>query len=411
LGASQGGKSSGEGLAPALKLLLLSDWMSNRGGAENYIVSLRDGLRDQGDDVRLIACGPGTPRDATDTRAYGSDFIGAQAFLQVANPFAASTVRRMVREFNPEAAIVSQFAYHLSPAVFRALGGIPTVVTMMDYKAICPTGTRLLPDGSRCTVRRGTPCTRNGCIGYAHSLRDRRRYSLIERQLAGARRILCPSSAMQQEFTSAGFEAQLLPLAVRPSARLAGVPASDPLFAYVGRFSREKGVAVLITAFAQIRNEFPEARLRLIGDGPLKRQLAALAGALGIAGAVEFCGWSSAESTSARLDDAWCVICPSLWAEPFGLAAVEAVAMGIPVVVSDSGGFRDTIDERSGTFFATGDVGGLASAMRSIAQRERFAESRLPVEIVEKVRMKYAMVEHVRRMREMLSELVRGGAN
>jgi glycosyltransferase involved in cell wall biosynthesis len=392
-----------------MKILLLSDWMSSPGGAETYIVSLRDALRGQGDEARLIACGPDKQGPA-DVRAYGSDVFAAQALLQIANPFAASRVRGVVRDFRPDAAIVSQFAYHLSPSVFGALQDVPTVVTMMDYKAICPTGTRLLPNGSSCSVRQGAACSSNGCIGYAHALRDRPRYSRIHREVTAGRLILCPSLAMQRELSAAGIDATLVPLGIRATAGVAGPPAPDPVFAYAGRFSREKGVAILMAAFAQVLEKFPAARLRLVGDGPLKSSLQALAGVLGIAGSVSFPGWSSAERIQATLDDAWCVVCPSLWAEPFGLVALEAACFGIPVIASDSGGFPETVGESLGLLFRTGDVASLASAMLSIARGERFAGSRLPPDAIASIRESHGIDAHARRVRGVLTEMLQGRA-
>ena len=395
-----------------MKVLLLSDWMSNRGGAESYILSLRDELRRQGDDVRLVACGPAASGEShSDARVYGSDLIAAQAVLQIVNPFAVSRVRRVVREFRPDVAVVSQFAYHLSPAVFRALDGVPTAVTMMDYKAICPTGTRLLPDGTLCTVQRGRVCNTNGCIGYAHWIRDRPRYSRIQQELGAGRRVLCPSASMQRELGAAGIDATLVPLGIPVPRGRAGRPATEPLFAYVGRFSREKGVAVLLAAFAAVMKERPEARLRLMGEGPLGSQLHALTQVLGISGSVEFRGWASPESMQEHLDDVWCVVCPSLWAEPFGLAAIESIILGIPVVASDAGGFRETVNDGNGILFRTGDVASLAAAMLSVARGERFPGARLDDAAIEESRGNHGISEHTRRVRSILSEISTGTAS
>ena len=390
-----------------MRILLLSDWMSNRGGAESYILSLRDELRQQGDEVRLISCGPRAIDAGSDTRAYGSDALPMQAFLQLANPFAASHVRRVVRDFRPDAAIVSQFAYHLSPAVFAALGAVPTAVTMMDYKAICPTGTRLLPDGTHCTVQRGAACNTNGCIGYTHWLRERPRYSLMDKGLTSAARVLCPSSWMQNELRTAGIDAALIPLGVPVSSRGAGAPAPHPVFAYVGRFSREKGVAILIAAFARVLKGHPTARLRLIGDGPLGSRLRGLVELLGIARSVEFHGWSSREMVEQNLDDAWCVVCPSLWAEPFGLAAIEALLLGIPVIASDTGGFRDTIQHGvSGLLFKTGDVDSLTLALESVACGSRFPGQRLSADVISRTGERHGIDVHAGRVKAVLSEML-----
>ena len=402
------GKSSAEAIVtPSMRILLLSDWMSNRGGAESYILSLRDELRAQGDEVRLVSCGPRSAEGAADSRAYGSDALAMQAVLQLVNPFAASHVRAVVRDFQPDAAIVSQFAYHLSPAIFRALGRVPTAVTMMDYKAICPTGTRLLPNGSHCTVRRSIACNTNGCVSYAHWLRDAPRYSLINTGLQRATRVLCPSSWMQKELHEAGIDAAVVPLGVTTSSARAGTPSGEPVLAYVGRFSREKGVAVLIAAFAKVLNDFPGARLRLIGDGPLAENLRALAGLLGIAASVEFHGWSSADAVQKHLDDAWCVVCPSLWAEPFGLAAIESLMLGIPVVASDTGGFRETVEhETTGILFRTGDVDSLADALTAVVNGTRFSTHRLSPETIERTAERHGIRSHATRVKGVIRDML-----
>ena len=391
-----------------MRILLLSDWMSNRGGAENYILSLRDELRAQGDEVRLLSCGAASADSGTsDLRAYGSDAWMAQAFLQVVNPFAVSRVREVLREFGPDVALVSQFAYHLSPAILRALSPVPTVVTMMDYKAICPTGTRLLPDGSLCAVRSGITCNHNGCVGLAHWLRDRPRYSLLNSGLLGARRVICASTWMEKELHEAGIDATTIPLGVPERNELAGAPANDPTFAYVGRLSREKGVAVLLAAFARLLPDFPQARLRILGDGPLRLQLDALAASLGIHSAVEFRGWFPRERLRENLDDVWCVACPSLWAEPFGLAAVESILLGIPVIASDTGGFRETIEEGvNGMMAATGSVSSLESKLRLVAARLQFPSHRLSAGAMAGTRSKYAMTAHAIRVKQVLGEIL-----
>jgi glycosyltransferase involved in cell wall biosynthesis len=389
-----------------MRVLLLSDWMSNTGGAERYIMALRDSLREHGDDTRLLFCGAGDSATG-DILAYGSDRVAAKALLQIVNPFAVSRVKSAVREFRPDVAIVGQFAYHLSPAVLRALGNVPAVVTMMDYKAICPTGTRLLPNGAACHVRAGFVCNGNGCVSLPHWLRDLPRYARIRAGIAGARRVICPSTSMLREMSDAGIEATMIPLGVADSHFTTAVPAPVPTFVYAGRFSREKGVALLIAAFAKIRSQLPTARLRLVGDGPLRRELRSLTALLGVADSVEFTGWSKYNRVHESFRDGWACVCPSLWAEPFGLAAVESIAMGIPVIASDSGGFRETVNDGvTGLLFQTGSVESLAARMVEIATGAAFPSHRLPQDAVEKSRAFYAMSLHAGRVRKVLEEIV-----
>ena len=81
-----------------MRVLLLSDWMTEPGGSEAYMTLVRDALRSAGDEVRLLTCGA---RDAAvgvaDQRAWGTDRVVPQAFLQVDNPFATTEVRKSIR--------------------------------------------------------------------------------------------------------------------------------------------------------------------------------------------------------------------------------------------------------------------------------------------------------------------------
>lgn len=105
-----------------------------------------------------------------------------------------------------------------------------------------------------------------------------------------------------------------------PALRAArGLPASTPLFLYVGRLAPEKRLDTLIRAFAVVRRDLPGARLRLVGSGPQEAELKALAGALGCAGDVEFTGGLSKDRLYANYLDATAMILPS-WSEPRGLA-------------------------------------------------------------------------------------------
>jgi hypothetical protein len=112
-----------------MRILLITDWNRGRGGAEDYIAGLRQGLVQAGDQVRLLTSSVGTAGDGqADYIAYGTERIAAQAFLQVANPFAIATVHRAVREFRPDVAVVNMFAHHLSPAALLPLSGTPSIL-------------------------------------------------------------------------------------------------------------------------------------------------------------------------------------------------------------------------------------------------------------------------------------------
>src|SRR5918992_388807 len=98
-----------------MRILLITDWPRFEGGTESYVDLLAEGLRDAGDEVRLLTSGAGTAAHGrADYVAHGSNNRVAQAGLQVFNPSADRRLRNALREFRPDGALVASFLYHLS---------------------------------------------------------------------------------------------------------------------------------------------------------------------------------------------------------------------------------------------------------------------------------------------------------
>lgn len=391
-----------------MRILLVTDWTPGRGGSEAYILWLREGLRAAGDQVRLLTTGTGSAGDGlADYVARASERPAAQAFLQIVNPFALTRVREALREFRPEVVYVSLFAYHLSPAVLHALGEVPAVVGILDYKVICPVARKLLPDGNLCTVRAGWVCRREGCVSLPHWLRDRPRYALLRSGLRRVDRLLACSRWVQRELARDGIESDAVDLPVpSPSADYRRSPAREPVFLFVGRLEVEKGLPGLLRAFASVRSEVPPARLRIVGQGSQAELVRRLASDLGLRESVTMTGWQDPNGVERELAGAWALVAPSLWAEPLGLVALEAIVRGVPVVASQTGGFGETVEPgASGLLFPNGDEEALADRMLEVADRRAFADHRVPPAVVERVADRHALPRHAERMRGIFAEV------
>lgn len=112
--------------------------------------------------------------------------------------------------------------------------------------------------------------------------------------------------------------------------------ANRPIILFLSRLDQKKGLDLLLNAFAKIVRQHPSALLVIAGDGEpafveaLKQQ----ANTLGIASAVLWTGFLAGADKWAALRDADIFVLPS-YSENFGIAVVEAMAFGVPVVVSD----------------------------------------------------------------------------
>jgi len=118
-------------------------------------------------------------------------------------------------------------------------------------------------------------------------------------------------------------------------------PPPEKLIVTAGRLVGWKGLASLIRAFVEIHSRMPEAHLVVIGDGPEKVPLERLTWQLGLASAVQFPGVLSEESVRSFHQKAWIFVQPSIGYESFSISALEALASGLTVLVSDQVGVAD----------------------------------------------------------------------
>lgn len=130
-----------------------------------------------------------------------------------------------------------------------------------------------------------------------------------------------------------------------------GPPHEARGFICVARLVKKKNHKMLIEAYAKYRAKTAAPRpLELCGDGPLKAELKAQVEQLGIAEYVTFSGFCQSEEISKRMAGALALLLPSM-EEQFGNVVPEAMALGLPVVVSDNAGSRDRLVRTAQTGF------------------------------------------------------------
>jgi glycosyltransferase involved in cell wall biosynthesis len=396
-------------MSKRLRVLLVTDWMPRPGGAEAYAGLIRAGLTAAGDNVRLLTSGAGSAAHGTaDFVAYGTTRRAAQVGLQIVNPFATYQAWAAVRSFQPDVALVHLFAYHLSPAVLWPLRSLPTVLMVLDYKIICPLGSKLLPTGEMCAQHAGTICWQAGCLSLPHWLRDSIRYVGIGRAIRQPDLVLACSRHMQRELEAHGIASEVLTLpVVEPGRAFKRKPSRDPHFVFCGRLSVEKGVPLLVRAFARLHANIPLARLTIVGDGPLRKEVESAVRARDLRDAVTFTGWLNPAGVDQQLETAWALVAPSVWAEPLGMVGPEAVIRSVPVIASNTGGFAETIeDEVSGLLFPNGHELALYRALERVATRTAFPSHLLDPDVVARAMRSFSIERHIVNLRAHLCYVV-----
>ena len=139
-----------------------------------------------------------------------------------------------------------------------------------------------------------------------------------------------------------------------------GLGADDFLVLHVGRFHRQKGQDVLLEGLALLARDDPTLRAVLLGDGPERGAALGLAGTLGLGGRVQFPGAISDPERFYKAADAF--VFPSRY-EAFGMALLEAMAAGLPSVVSRVGGIMELTTDETSLRVDSDDPHGLAEAM------------------------------------------------
>jgi N-acetyl-alpha-D-glucosaminyl L-malate synthase BshA len=127
--------------------------------------------------------------------------------------------------------------------------------------------------------------------------------------------------------------------------------AGEKVVAHLSNFRPVKNITGVVQMFAQLRRRMP-AKLLLIGDGPQTADAFSLARALGIVADVKFLG--NKENVDEILCGADAFLLPSHY-EAFGLAALEAMACGVPVVASRVGGVPELVEDGESGFLVGPD--------------------------------------------------------
>lgn len=246
------------------------------------------------------------------------------------------------------------------------------------------------------------------------------RYALARRRLvAGGDLFLAVSDALRRQAIARGFPAERTIthyLGVDLERFAPGGPAEPSLVLHVGRLVEKKGTAILIEALTQV----PQARLAVIGDGPLRPLLERQARGLG--GRVQFLGARPPGEVAGWMRRAALLAVPSVTArdgdaEGLPTVIVEAAASGVPAVGTAHAGIPEAIiDGRTGFVVPERDAGALAARLSAllgdVALRARMgAAARTLAEARFDARRQIALLEdHYDRVRKAGARSGRGPA-
>lgn len=360
-----------------------------RGGAERYYFALTKLLESQGHDV--------IPFSMKDSRNFASRFEkffvdnlelgrpGLKQIKDIGRTFWSREAKRklsaLLDEFPVDLAHLHLIYHHISPSILPLLKerGIPTVMTLHDYKIICP-NYLLYTEGAPCERCKGHKyynavlhrCLKNSVAVSAVAAAEVSAHKLMGVYENNIDVLIAPSQFVRNEFVKFGQDPArivVVPHFIDPTF-LADKPISQPksvqpYAVYVGRLSSEKGIDKLVETYYIYKPKLP---LKIAGSGPLKPWIESYIKARGLGGKIELLGHLPTEELRSVMSLAAVTVAPSRVYETFGFAALESIALGTPVVAFAMGGLQEiitpevgkliTLDDRSALAIAIDEVGG-----------------------------------------------------
>lgn len=273
--------------------------------------------------------------------------------------------RKLIESAQPDIVHLHNIYHQISPSILSICRKfqIPTLMTLHDYKLLCPIYT-LYTEGKtceRCLYGKYYWCLLKRC---QQGLLSKSFLNVLEMYLHidllrlydKVNAFICPSRFMLNKMKAAAFPGNLvhLPNFVWPAGENTSFAEVRESIAYIGRISREKGLHTLMTALNGL-----DVRCQIIGDGPLKKELEFLAQKESMENIV-FTGTLSEYRLKDVLKKCKFVVLPSEWYENNPRSILEAFALGKPVLGSNIGGIPELIEPRAtGLLFQPGDVSDL----------------------------------------------------
>lgn len=366
-----------------MKILMVNKFLYPRGGSESYMLKLAEELRTQGHEVEFFGMydEKNTVGNTPGLYTTNMDFhsTGLSRFLY---PFrilysreANRKIGKVLDAFKPDVVHMNNINFQLTPSIIYAVKkrNIPLVQTVHDYQMICPNhllySFRETKPCDRCITGSTWNCLKYSCI---HDSKIKSLLGVLEAKLYALLKtykkvdlFICPSRFLEKKlsgssglysgktFTIHNFIEKHTP---------AKKDSVDPYVVFVGRLSKEKGVALL----AGTARLLPNVRFVVAGNGPDDACLQDIPN-------VTLKGFVTGSALVELMANAKLLIAPSVCYENNPLSILEAHSMGVPVVTMNYGGMAELVEDgKTGALASAATAEAVAAAVRKCLEDEAY---------------------------------------
>jgi glycosyltransferase involved in cell wall biosynthesis len=321
-----------------MRILVANDGANDAGGVQAYLDSVLTPLEAIGHEIALVS-----------ENAARSAAVSSRVRFHVGGATLARDLEP-IRRWQPDVC----YSHNMRDLSVDAglMTVAPVVKFMHGYFGTCVGGLKMhaFPTPVSCDRTFGIACAalylprRCGRLSPAAMVRDFR-WSVSQRDLlARYAAIVVASGHMRREYENNGAPVSRLhtnPLfPTRTVERERRRSPAEPRVVFLGRMTALKGGDLLVRAVARASSRLGRpVELTMVGDGPQRHEWEALAHRLGVR--ATFTGWLAGAARWPHVADASILAISSVWPEPFGLVGLEAAALGVPAIATDTGGISE----------------------------------------------------------------------
>ena len=267
---------------------------------------------------------------------------------------AKSRIGQLLKRIKPDIVHLNNFAHQISPSILHEFKKrkIPIVMTMRDYKMVCPAYS-LLSNGNlcqRCEQHKYYNCFLNKCTknSYSKSMLNTiemylhhsimKVYDLINVYIS-------PSQFLKDKVIEMGFKRKIeyLPNFVKIEDYEPKYDWVGKYIVYFGRVSHEKGIKTLINAVEELN-----VTLKIVGAGPMREELESEVGwsqSSQLKTKIEFLGYTTGDKLKDIIRNSMFVVVPSECYENNPRSVIEAFALGKPAIGARIGGIPELVKD------------------------------------------------------------------
>ena len=404
-----------------MKICLVNKFHYIKGGSETYYFGLGGLLKKRGHEVIYFSMKDDKNVPCAQEKYFvdNVDFNGKMSPAKLAKTSvkmlysleAKKKFEQLILDERPDIIHLNIFQSQLTGSIVEVAKkyGLPIAYTAHDLKSVCP-NYRMLNHGhvcERCLHGNYLYCFRSGCMknSKAKSLLATME-SMVYRQRGIYKKIdlvITPSGLYKKKLSESGvFECDIIhiPDLLPEGTVFKNERNGGDYFLYFGRLSIEKGILVLVKAYAKAKVQKP---LYLVGTGPEEEKIRAFIQENNLESKIKMLGFKSGDELKQLVQNALCVCLLSTWYENGPYTIMEAQAAGRPALVSNIGGMPEmVIDTVNGRVAKQTGTKALAKLLEYCENKEDWDYDG----IVEYAANKYNAAAYVDRLIELYSSLI-----